>query len=92
MNKFSQFCVDLAQHTDLKPTIHNSPATGYRARSEFGFSRDSYTMIEDGQKVHMSVSDLPHSSIQKIMVDLLPKLQGSDVIKKKLFEINFGTN
>ena len=92
MNKFSQFCVDLAQHTDLKPTIHNSPATGYRARSEFGFSRDSYTMIEDGQKVHMSVSDLPHSSIQKIMVDLLPKLQGSDVIKKKLFQINFRTS
>ncbi len=40
----------------------------------------------------MSVSDLPHSSIQKIMVELLPKLQSSDLIKKKLFQINFRTS
>jgi len=92
MNKFSKFCADLAPHTDLKPTIYNSPATGYRARSEFGFSKDAYTMIEDEQKVYMSVSDLPHSSIQKIMVELLPKLQSSDIIKKKLFQINFRTS
>ena len=79
MNKFSQFCSDLAPHTDLKPIIHTSPATGYRARSEFGFSQDSYTMIEDGQKVYMSVSDLPHSSIQEIMTLLLPRIQSSEI-------------
>ncbi|MDA7851841.1 tRNA (uracil-5-)-methyltransferase [Gammaproteobacteria bacterium] len=92
MNKFSQFCADLATFTDLKPTIHNSSATGYRARSEFGFSKDAYTMIEGGQKVYMSVSGLPHSSIQKIMIELLPRLQNSEVIKKKLFQINFRTS
>ncbi|MDO7709329.1 MAG: hypothetical protein MUQ08_01180, partial [Gammaproteobacteria bacterium] len=92
MNKFSQFCNDLAPYTDLKPIIHTSPATGYRARSEFGVSKDSYTMIEDGQKIYMSVSDLPHSSIQEIMTLLLPRIRGSEVIKKKLFQINFRTN
>ena len=92
MNKFSQFCNDLAPYTDLKPIIHTSPATGYRARSEFGVSKGSYTMIEDGQKVYMSVSDLPHGSIQEIMTLLLPRIQNSEVIKKKLFQINFRTS
>ena len=92
MNKFSQFCSELAPHTDLKPIIHTSPASGYRARSEFGISKDSYTMIEDGQKVCMSVSDLPHSSIQEIMTLLLPRIQSSEAIKKKLFQINFRTS
>ena len=49
-------------------------------------------MIEDGQKVYMSVSDLPHSSIQEIMTLLLPRIRSSEVIKKKLFQINFRTS
>jgi tRNA (uracil-5-)-methyltransferase len=92
MNKFSKFFGDLAPHTVLKPIIHTSPATGYRARSEFGFSKDSYTMIEEGQRVYMSVSDLPHSSIQEIMTLLLPRIQSSEIIKTKLFQINFRTS
>ena len=49
-------------------------------------------MIEEGQKVYMSVSNLPHSSIQEIMTLLLPRIQNSEVIKKKLFQINFRTS
>ena len=92
MNKFSQFCSDLSKHTDLKPSIHTSPASGYRARSEFGFSKDAYTMIEDGKKVYMDTSNIPHSSIQKVMSDLLALINASEIVKKKLFQVNFRTS
>ena len=92
MNKFSQFCRDLAKHTHLKPIIHTSPATGYRARSEFGISKGAYTMIEGGQKVFMSISNLPHRSIQEIMAKLQKKIESSEIVKEKLFQINFRTS
>ena len=92
MNKFSQFCSELSKHTDLKPLIHTSPASGYRARSEFGFSKDAFTMIEDGKKVYMNTSNIPHSSIQKVMSELLALINASETVKKKLFQVNFRTS
>jgi len=92
MNKFSQFCADLSKHTDLKPLIHTSSASGYRARSEFGFSKDAYTMIEDGKKAYMDTSNIPHSSIQKVMSELLALINASEIVKKKLFQVNFRTS
>ena len=92
MNKFSQFCADLSKHTDLKPLIHTSSASGYRARSEFGFSKDAYTMIEDGKKAYMDTSNIPHSSIQKVMSELLALINTSEIVKKKLFQVNFRTS
>ena len=92
MNKLSQFCTDLSRHTDLKPLIHVSPASGYRARSEFGFSKDAYTMIEDAKKVYMKTSNIPHSSIQKIMSELIALINSSEIVKKKLFQVNFRTS
>jgi len=92
MNKFSQFCDELSQHTDLKPLIHISPASGYRARSEFGYSKGAYTMIEDGKKVFMETSDIPHISIQAVMPKLLNLINDSETITKKLFQVNFRTS
>ena len=92
MNKFSQFCADLVKHTDLKPLIYTSPASGYRARSEFGFSKDSYTMIRDGRKVFMNSYDITHLSIQKVMNELLLLIRSNDIIKQKLFQVNFRTS
>jgi len=92
MNKFSEFCIELKAYTDIKPTIHLSPATGYRARSEFGISHGSYTMVEDNKKIHMDVSIIPHSSIQKIMPSLISQIENSKIMKKKLFQINFRTS
>ena len=92
MNKFSQFCAELSKHTNLKPLIHASPASGYRARSEFGFSKDAYTMIEDGKKVYMNTSNIPHFSIQKVMSELLALINASEIVKKKLFQVNFRTS
>ena len=92
MNKFSQFCAELSKHTDLKPLIHASPASGYRARIEFGFSKDAFTMIEDGKKVYMDTSNIPHSSIQKVMSELLALIHANEIVTKKLFQVNFRTS
>ena len=91
MNKLSQFCAELSKHTNLKPLIHVSPASGYRARSEFGFSKDAYTMIKDARKIYMNTSNIPHSSIQKIMSKLVTLINASEIVKKKLFQVNFRT-
>ena len=92
MNKLSKFCCELESHTEIKPQIFLSPATGYRARAEFGFSEKSYTMMESEQKIYMDKSSIPHPSIQEIMPDLLIQINKSKLILKKLFQINFRTS
>jgi len=92
MNKFLQFSSDLTIHTNLKPLIHISPASGYRARSEFGFKNNAYTKIDDGKKVFMNTSNIPHSSIQKVMNELLILINTNEKVKKKLFQVNFRTS
>ena len=92
MNKFLQFCSDLTIHTNLKPLIHISPASGYRARSEFGFKNNAYTKIDDGKKVFINTSNIPHSSIQKVMNELLILINTNEKVKKKLFQVNFRTS
>ena len=92
MNKFLQFSSDLTIHTNLKPLIHISPASGYRARSEFGFKINAYTKIDDGKKVFINTSNIPHSSIQKVMNELLILINANEKVKKKLFQVNFRTS
>ena len=53
MNKLSKFCHELSNFTKIKPEIYLSPATGYRARAEFGYSNFSFTMVEDDKKKYM---------------------------------------
>ena len=89
MNKFSKFCLELSSLSDIKPSIFLSPASGYRARCEFGISKSSYTMVEDRKKIYMDVSKIPHHSIQKIMPKLLKYINESSILKSKLFQINF---
>ena len=92
MNKFSKFCLALNKYTDIKPIIYLSPSTGYRARCEFGVNRKSYTMIKNGKKIYLDSSSIPHTSIQKIMPILIRKITESEVMNKKLFQINFRTS
>jgi len=49
-------------------------------------------MIEDGKKVYMDTSNIPHSSIQKVMSELLALINTSEIVKKKLFQVNFRTS
>ena len=92
MNKLSKFCNELSNHTDIKPEIYLSPATGYRARAEFGFSKYSYTMVENKQKIYMDKSSIPHPCIEQLMPNLLPKINNSEILPNKLFQINFRTS
>ena len=92
MNKLSKFCNELSNHTDIKPEIYLSPATGYRARAEFGFSKNYFTMVSHKQKIYMDQSSIPHPSIQQLMPNLLSKINESEIIKKKLFQVNFRTS
>ena len=92
MNKLSKFCYALSNFTEIKPEIYLSSATGYRARAEFGFNKNSYTMVVDGQKIYMDKSSIPHPCIQKLMPNLLSKINNSELMQKKLFQINFRTS
>tara|TARA_Y100001936_G_scaffold143088_1_gene139581 strand:- start:1209 stop:2216 length:1008 start_codon:yes stop_codon:yes gene_type:complete len=89
MNKFSKFNKELSTFSSVKPSIYLSPATGYRARCEFGISKNSYTMVKDNKKIYMDVSEIPHNSIQKIMPKLLKLINKSNILKSRLFQINF---
>ena len=89
MNKLSKFCQELRKFTKIKPEIYLSPATGYRARAEFGYSNYSFTMVEDGNKKYMDKSSIPHPCIQQLMPNLLSKINDSELMQKKLFQINF---
>ena len=92
MNKLSNFCYELRNFTEIKPEIYLSSATGYRARAEFGFNKNSYTMVVDEQKIYMDKSSIPHPCIQKLMPNLLSKINNSELMQKKLFQINFRTS
>ena len=92
MNKFSEFINELMTFSDIRPVIHLSSAKGYRARAEFGWNKGLYTMMADGKKIFMHRSSIPHSSIQEMMPKLLASLNNSEVLTKKLFQINFRTS
>ena len=48
--------------------------------------------MKSEQKIYMDESSIPHPSIQEIMPDLLIQINNSEVILKKLFQINFRTS
>jgi len=84
MNKLSKFCHELSNHTDIKPEIYLSPATGY--------GNNLYTMIDDNQKIYMEKSSIPHPIIERLMPNLLAKINHSELMQGKLFQINFRTS
>jgi tRNA (uracil-5-)-methyltransferase len=49
-------------------------------------------MVENGKKILMDASDIPHQSIQQIMPKLLTAINNSEFLKTKLFQINFRTS
>ena len=89
MNKLSKFCHELSNFTKIKPEIYLSPATGYRARAEFGYSNYSYTMVEDDKKKYMDKSSIPHLSIQQLMPNLLSKINDSELNAKEIISNKF---
>ena len=76
MNKFIKVKKSLLKYYNKDININLSPATGYRARCEFGYKDNCYTMMDNGKKVFLTTFNLPHQSIQNIMEPLLKEIAG----------------
>ena len=92
MNKFNKFKKNLSDlYTDDIP-INLSPSLSYRSRCEFGYSKNCYTMKENFKTVYLKTFPDACMSIQQIMPKLLNKINSSEIVKFKLFQINFRAN
>ena len=49
-------------------------------------------MVEDEKKKYMDRSSIPHPCIQQLMPNLLSRINDSELMQKKLFQINFRTS
>ncbi len=92
MNKFNKFKKDLSGlYTDDVP-INLSPSLSYRSRCEFGYYKNCYTMKDNFKTVYLKTFPDACMPIQQIMPKLLNKINSSETVKFKLFQINFRAN
>ena len=92
MNKFEIFKKEISNEYTHEIPIHLSPSTLFRSRCEFGFSNGRYVMYKDKEKVYMKSFSVAASAIKKVMPILLNEIKNSDIVRKKLFQINFRSN
>ena len=92
MNKFVKFSKDISKYYPKKIVTNLSPASSYRSRCEFGYSKESYVMHDDKSKIYIKSFDIGVKSIQLLMPILLELINNSFEIKNKLFQINFRSN
>jgi len=84
--------------TFCAPQYFSSPPEAFRFRAEFSIWHEndqiSYAMHEPGKRGHrIPISEFPIGSklIQQLMPALLDNLKDSDLLKEKLFEVEFLT-
>ena len=92
MNKFNNFKQELIPFYTDKISINLSPSLSYRSRCEFGYSKDSYTMKKNYKTVYLNNFSHACKSIQQLMPELLKVINASQIVKYKLFQINFRSN
>ena len=92
MNKFIKFSKDISKYYPKKIVTNLSPASSYRSRCEFGYSKEAYVMHDDKSKIYIKSFDIGVKSIQLLMPILLELINNSFEIKNKLFQINFRSN
>ena len=92
MNKFVKFSKDISKYYPKKIVTNLSPASSYRSRCEFGYSKEAYVMHDDKSKIYIKSFDIGVKSIQLLMPILLELINNSFEIKNKLFQINFRSN
>ena len=92
MNKFDEFKTNIKSHFQNDVNINLSPALNYRNRCEFSFSKGGYVMYENNKKIYLKSFKVASVEIQKTMKLLLDKINNSEKLKKKLFQINFRSN
>ena len=93
MDKFQKASSLLKNHYEGEITINNSPSSGYRSRCEFGYKNNFYTMYSPlGEIIYLNTFNIVRPCIQKLMPNLLEKINKKDILKEKLFQINFRAN
>ena len=93
MNKFQKATLLIDEHYKNNIAINLSPSYGYRSRCEFGYKNNFYTMYSpSGEIVYLNTFAIARPSIQALMPKLLNQINKSNVLKTKLFQINFRTN
>ncbi|MBS9780414.1 MAG: tRNA (uridine(54)-C5)-methyltransferase TrmA [Moraxellaceae bacterium] len=79
-------------------SVYLSPTLNFRMRAEFGIWHEGddcyYTMVEkgeNGQSQRIKVTDFPIAShaINELMPKLLAEIKQSDILKQKLFQVEF---
>lgn len=92
MDKYNKFKTDIKKFYSNDICINISPSTSFRSRCEFGYKNNSYTMYDNKSKVYLDIFQNASLPIQKIMPILLSKINKSELLNKKLFQINFRSN
>ena len=93
MNKFHKAALLIEEYYKSKIVINLSPSYGYRSRCEFGYKNDFYTMYSpSGEIVYLNTFAIARPFIQALMPKLLNQINKSNVLKTKLFQINFRSN
>ena len=93
MNKFQIATSLIEEHYKDNIVINLSPSYGYRSRCEFGYKNNFYTMYSpSGEIVYLETFAVARPSIQALMPNLLNQINKSNVLKTKLFQINFRSN
>ena len=93
MNKFQKATSLIDEHYKNNIAINLSPSYGYRSRCEFGYKNNFYTMYSPlGDIIYLDTFKVARPSIQALMPKLLNQINKSNVLKTKLFQINFRSN
>ena len=92
MNKFNVFKQDLSELYSDKVPINLSPSLSFRSRCEFGYSKNAYTMKDSSKTIYLNKFLYASRSIQELMPKILEVINKSQVLKNKLFQINFRAN
>ena len=93
MNKFQRATSLIQEYYKDEIVINLSPAYGYRSRCEFGYRNNFYTMHSpSGEIIYLDTFTVARPSIQTLMPKLLNEINKSNILKTKLFQINFRSN
>ena len=93
MDKFQKVLSLLKNYYKDKIKINYSPSSGYRSRCEFGYKNNFYTMYSSlGEIIYLESFSIARPCIQKLMPNLLDKINNQDILKERLFQINFRAN
>ena len=92
MDKFKKFKSDISKYYSDNININFSPSSFYRSRCEFTYTNSSYAMHDGKSKIFLKSFINASSSIQEVMPILLCEINNSELLNKKLFQINFRSN